>query len=237
MSYPGDPAGGQQPAYPYSDGHGGFQPQQPQPGPFGQPQPQSGPPAPGQPYPPQQGFGSEPAPPYSGGYGYDPNQHAPTSGAFGPQMNPPVSGMPTSGPTAPPARRSPAMAIFASLMVVFLLATAVLTVLYFTKNNDYNEQRRTAAERQENINTLTTDLNKAKDDLKKAQDELANTKRDLGGAQGQADELKRQKGVISQCIRLLAEASDAAEAGNAALATQKQAEAAPICDQAGKYLD
>jgi hypothetical protein len=35
----------------------------------------------------------------------------------------------------------------------------------------------------------------------------------------------------------LAEASQATQAGNAALATQKQAEAEPVCDEAGGYLD
>ena len=41
MSYPGDPAGGQQPAaYPYSDGQGAYQ-QPPNQNPFGAPQPLS----------------------------------------------------------------------------------------------------------------------------------------------------------------------------------------------------
>jgi hypothetical protein len=239
MSYPGDPAGGQQPAYPYSDGQGAYQPQA-NPSPFGAPQPQSGPPAPGQPYSGAPAFGSEPAPSYGSGY-YDPNAPgAPTSGAYGPAMSTPVSGpgAPIGGPGAPAgSRRAPTTAIFASLMVVFLLATAVLTVLYVTKNGDYNEQKKTSAERQQNINALNGEVQKTKDELAKTQEELATTKRDLGGSQAQADELKRQKAVISKCITLLGEASEAAEAGNAALAQQKQAEAEPICNEAGRYLD
>ena len=261
MSYPGDPAGQQQ-AYPYSDGQGAYQPPA-QSSPFGAPQPQPGPPAPAQAQPysspsafdpaPQQGqpyasptFGADPAHSYGGGYGYDPNQPmgaAPTSGAYGPNMTAPISGAapPISGPGAPtgpaPARRSPATAIFASLMVVFLLATAILTVLFVTKNGDYNDQKKVSAQRQENINGLQSDLDKTKADLQKAQDDLAATKRDLGGAQGQADELKRQKAVISKCINLLVEASRAAAAGNAALANAKEAEAQPVCAEADRYLD
>lgn len=246
MSYPGDPAGGQQPAYPYSDGQGAYQPPPAHPSPFGAPQPQSGPPAPGmgapgQPYSSPPSFSPDPGPSY-GGYGYDPNSPggAPTSGAFGPSMTAPISGpgAPISGPGVPaPARRSPAMPIFASLAVVFLLAAAILTVLFITKNGDYNDQKKVASQRQENINSLQADLDKTKADLQKAQDDLAATKRDLGGAQGQADELKRQKAVISRCITLAGEAADAAAAGNAALANAKRAEAAPVCDEAGKYLD
>jgi hypothetical protein len=257
MSYPGDPAGGQQPAYPYSDGQGAYQ-QPPNQSPFGAPQPQSGPPAAqpyaqpafgadpagaGQPYG-QPAFGADPGPAY-GGYGYDPNAPgaAPTSGGYGPNMAPPISGPglpPVSGPGVPPTttgRRSPAMAIFASLMVVFLLATAILTVLYVTKNGDYNDQKKVSAQRQDNINALQSDLDKTKADLQKAADDLAATKRDLGGAQGQADELKRQKSVISRCINLLVEASQAAAAGNAGLANAKEAEAQPVCAEADKYLD
>jgi hypothetical protein len=255
MSYPGDPAGGQQPAYPYSDGQGGYQ-QPAAPGPFGAPQPQSGPPAPGmapgQPYSSPPAYSPEPGPSYSpdpgpaygGGYGYDPNQPgaAPTSGAFGPGMTAPISGpgMPVSGaaPGAPaPARRGPATGIFAGLMVLFLLATAVLAVLFITKNGDYNEQKQVSAQRQENINKLQGDLDKTKQDLQKSADDLAAAKRDLGGAQGQADELKRQKAVISKCITLLGEAGQAQAQGNTALANSKRAEADPICDEAGRYLD
>ena len=244
MSYPGDPAGGQQPAYPYSDGQGAYQ-QPPSQSPFGAPQPQSGPPAPqpGQPYSSPPAYGPEPAPSY-GGYGYDPNPPGavPTSGAFGPSMTAPISGpgAPISGPGGAPvttARRSPAMPIFASLAALFLLATAVLAVLFVTKSGDFNDQKKVSAQRQENINSLQGDLDKAKTDLQKSQEELAATKRDLGGAQGQADELKRQKTVISRCINLLVEAGQAQAAGNAALANAKRAEADSICDEAFKYLD
>lgn len=250
MSYPGDPAAGQQPQYPYGDpNQGGFQ--SPAASPFGQPQPQSAPPAPSQPYsaPPAQqysappGYGPDPAStaPYSSppgaGYGYDPNAAGlpPTSGAYGPSM-------PTSGPVGafgaptPPSGppKSKMVPIFASLMVVFLLATAVVSVLYITKSGDYNEKTKAAAAKEAQ---LSGDLKKTQDDLKKAQDDLAASKRDLTGAQGQADELKRQKTVISNCIRLLGEAGDASRAGNAALAAQKEAEAEPICNEAGRYLD
>ena len=248
MSYPpygdGNQGGYQpppaQPGSPYGDGNqGGFAPPQ-QPAPFGQPQPQSAPPAPGQPFSsppapnqpyssPPAGYGPEPAPSFSGpGYGNDPYAAGlpPTSGpALGPGMGPvPPSGQP----------KNKLVPIFAALMVVFLLATAVVTVLYITKNGDYNDYKKAANTKEQQ---LSGDLKKTQDDLKKAQEDLASTKRDLGGAQDQADELKRQKQVISNCIRLLVEAGDAAEAGNAALAQQKSAEATPVCNEADRYLD
>jgi hypothetical protein len=253
MSYPGDPAGQQQP-YPYSDGQGAYQqpPAPPPPGPFGQPQPQSGPPAPGigpagQPYSSPPAFGPEPGPAYGGGFGYDPNQPgaAPTSGAYGPHMTAPISGPgmlpPVSGPGVPvgptPPRRSMAVPILASLAVVCLLAASILGVLYATKTGDYNDQKKVSAERQATIDQTTQDLDKTKADLQKSQDDLAATKRDLGGAQGQADELKRQKAVISKCINLLVEAGRLSAAGNAAGANAKQAEAQPVCAEADRYLD
>lgn len=277
MSYPGDPAGNQQPAYQFQDGNypppptqdgpgypppgqpGGFgappqgqpgglgyPPQQGQPGGFGAP-PQSGPPA--------QGAGSQAGfPPPSFGpeqtapYGYDPN--APQSGpAFGgPPMSgpafggPPMSGPAFGGPGAPGAaprrgRRGPATAILGSLAVLFLLATAVLAVLFLGKSGDYDEQKRTATQRQETIDTLNKDVSKLKDDVKRIEGERDNAKRDLGGAQGQADELKRQKQVISRCLTLAAEVGDAAEKGDNAAFQAKRKEAEPVCAEADKYLD
>jgi outer membrane murein-binding lipoprotein Lpp len=129
------------------------------------------------------------------------------------------------------------MAIFASLMVFFLLVTAVLTVLFVTKTGDYNEQKKTATQRQQTIDTLNADVERLKNDVKRVEGERDAAKRDLGGAQGQADELKRQKQVISNCLTLAAEAADAADAGNAALAQQKRNEARPVCEEAGRYLD
>jgi hypothetical protein len=252
MSYPpygdGNQGGFQPPPAqpPYSDGgQGGFQPPPAQPGPFGQPQPQSAPPAPSQPYsappapgqpysappasqpyPAPPGYGPEPAPSFSGpGYGNDPY----ASGL------PPTSGPALMGPTPPGGQpKSKLMPLFASLMVVFLLATAVVTVLYVTNNGDYNDYKKAANTKEQQ---LSGDLKKTQDDLKKAQEDLASTKRDLGGAQDQADELKRQKQVISNCIKLLGELGAASRAGNTALAQQKEAEATPVCNEADRYLD
>jgi peptidoglycan hydrolase CwlO-like protein len=124
--------------------------------------------------------------------------------------------------------------IFASLMAVFLVAATIFAVLFVTKSGDYNDQKKTAA-------TTKTDLEaklaKSEADLKKAQEDLANTKRDLGGSQAQADELARQKAVISKCFRLLIEASQAIQAGNQALADQKRAEYTPVCNEADRYID
>jgi outer membrane murein-binding lipoprotein Lpp len=241
----------------------GYGPPAQQPGygspPQGPADPQSGPPA-AAPFPPPgqaPTYGSDPGP--YGGY-YDPNtppvSSPPTSGSptytaqlagppagapGGPPMMAPMSGppgAPTSGFGAgPPARRSPVMAIAASAAVFFLLATAVLTVLYITRNGDYNEQKRTVAQRDQNIQSLSAEVDKLKNDLKRVETERDTAKRDLGGAQGQADELKRQKQVISRCINLLGEAGAAARRGDSATADAKSKEADQVCPEAFRYLD
>jgi outer membrane murein-binding lipoprotein Lpp len=257
MSYPGDPAAGQPPQqYPYSDGsgypppnQGGYQ-QQPSPGGYMPPQ-QPGPigaPDSAPPFVPQPtstpAYGQDPNAGF-GGY-YDPNAQAsapPSSGM--PYSGPPMAVQPVSGPVAgaplgpsqPGQRKSPATAIFASLMVLFLLATAVLAVLYGTRTGDYNDEKKTVAARDTEITGLKADVEKLKADVKRVEGERDTAKRDLGGAQGQADELKRQKQVISNCINLLVEAGQAESAGNAALAQQKNAEADKVCDEAFRYLD
>jgi hypothetical protein len=129
------------------------------------------------------------------------------------------------------------MPIFAGLAVLFLLATAVLTVLYVTRNGDYNDQKRTVAQRDQSIQGLNGDVERLKNDLKRAETERDNARRDLGGAQGQADELKRQKAVISKCLNLLGEATAAARRGDSATAAAKEKEADPVCDEAARYLD
>jgi septal ring factor EnvC (AmiA/AmiB activator) len=110
-------------------------------------------------------------------------------------------------------------------------------VLYVTKNGDYNDAKKTVAARDETIKTQNDEKTKLQADLKSAQQDLENTKRDLGGAQGQADELKRQKQVISKCISLLGEAGQARAKGDTATADAKEKEADPVCDEAGRYLD
>jgi len=296
MSYPGDPAGGQQqPSYQYPDGSG--YPQQ-NPAWQGQPAhqpsweaPDSGPPASAPFAPPGQApaYGQSPgqAPGQSPAYGQDPGQYGggyydpntppasnpPTSGSpmygghmpgqmsgppmAGPQMSAPpmsgpqMSGPPMSGPGGPPmsgapvggfgaapaARRSPTTAILASVAVLFLLATAVLTVLYITRNGDYNEQKRTVAQRDQNIQDLNRDVERLKNDLKRVEGERDVAKRDLGGSEAQAAELKRQRSVISRCLTLLGQSGEAARKGDAATADAKSKEAKPVCDEAFTYLD
>jgi hypothetical protein len=84
---------------------------------------------------------------------------------------------------------------------------------------------------------LNADVDKLKNDVKRVEGERDAAKRDLGGAQGQADELKRQKQVISNCISLLGQAGDLTRRGDTAGAAAKEKQAEPICAEAGKYLD
>ena len=116
--------------------------------------------------------------------------------------------------------------------LLFGRRTAVLAVLYGTRNSDYNDQKKAADRRQEQVTKTSDDLKKAQEDLAKAQGELANTKRDIDTAQARAEELGRQKTVLWTCLQLLNEAAQAEVAGNPALAAQKRAEGVPICREA-----
>jgi septal ring factor EnvC (AmiA/AmiB activator) len=139
------------------------------------------------------------------------------------------------GPVGPPrARRGAATVVLAVLMVLFLVLAGVTTTMLVLKNGDYN---RTVAQRDLTITNQNQQIDKVKGDLQQTKDDLDKTRTDLGGSQKQADELKRQKQVISQCISLLGEASDANKRGDPTTANAKLTEAKPVCDEAGKYLD
>jgi hypothetical protein len=132
-------------------------------------------------------------------------------------------------PVAPPDR-SPWLSIVASAAAFLLLVSAIMTVLFVTRNVAYQEHKRTAQ-------TLDSENRKLREDLKKAETERDLAKRDLGGAQGQADELTRQKQVISNCLNLLAEAGTAARNGDQPTSDAKSKEAEPICQEAFRYLN
>jgi septal ring factor EnvC (AmiA/AmiB activator) len=119
-------------------------------------------------------------------------------------------------------------------MVLFLLLAGVMTTMLVLKNGDYNK---TVAQRDVTISNQNTQIDRLKGDLQQTKDDLDKTRTDLGGSQKQADELKRQKQVISNCITLLGEASDANRRGDTTTANAKLTEAKPVCDEAGKYLD
>jgi len=81
------------------------------------------------------------------------------------------------------------------------------------------------------------EIDQLKLDLQSAKDEVERVRQDLTGTQNAADELRRQKGVISRCLNLLAEASFLAEQGRTSQARTKLNEATPVCDEAERYLD
>jgi outer membrane murein-binding lipoprotein Lpp len=141
------------------------------------------------------------------------------------------------GPAMAPPRRTPWTPILAAVAAFLLLTSVIMGVLFITRNSGYNQQKRTATERQHTIDSLNSDAQKLRDDLKKAEAERDAAKRDLGGAQGQADELTRQKQIISHCLNLLAEAGTAARNGDQATSAAKTKEADPICQEAFRYLN
>ncbi|WP_203931238.1 hypothetical protein [Virgisporangium ochraceum] len=174
------------------------------------------------------GHGPYPAP-YSGGgaYGYDFTTPAPSAAS-------PVSSISPTGQDGSVGgrRRRTAVPLLASLLGVFVLATAVLAVLYADRNGDYNDRRKVAEQRQEQLARTSSDLKKAQEALARVESDLATAKRDLATSQARADELGRQKTVLWKCLQLLNESAQAELAGNAALAQQKSAEAVPICREA-----
>ncbi|GIJ48280.1 hypothetical protein Val02_51660 [Virgisporangium aliadipatigenens] len=211
MAYPGDPAQ-QQPQQYYQDGAG--YPAQPAPGYHDPNFPASGPPVSGTPY---SGV------PYSG----PPMAVQPISG--------PVTG-PGPGPATPGGGRNQSTVVFASLTVLLLLVTAVLGVLYGTKSGDYNDEKRTVAARDADLAGTRSDLEKTKADLEKTKKDLDAANAALKDSQTDADELKRQKQVIANCINLLIEAGRAQSAGDTATAAAKDAEADKVCDEAFRHL-
>ena len=195
--------------------------------------------------PPTSGPPVEPTRPMSsGGYppspGYAPSPAYPPAGAYAA----PVSG----GPYAPapvamaaPPRKGRAGTIVLSIVTVFLLLGAgALGALFMSTSNklDRTEKTLTAqvSERDTKIGSQDDQIEQLRKDLQASKDELAETKQTLTGTQNNAEEIKRQKGVIVKCLNLLAEASMLADQGKTSQARAKLAEANPVCDEADRYL-
>ncbi|GII24194.1 hypothetical protein [Planosporangium mesophilum] len=173
------------------------------------------------------------APPVSGTpYG----QSAPAWGQqpypTGPAFTPPLPGS-----TTPRAKRGPLVPILAVLSAVLFLSTAGLGVLFAVEHGAKSRTEKTLSQRTSTLAAKSSELDRTRSDLQRANDELSRAKTDLSGSKNQADELKRQKAVISKCFTLLGELGQAAEAGDRATVTKKQAEVQTACREADRYLE
>ncbi|HET6213022.1 MAG TPA: hypothetical protein VFE14_09135 [Micromonosporaceae bacterium] len=194
---------------------------------------------------------SYPAPPaYPSPYAAAQTSAPPTVGygqpvSGGPYQGPGYPAYPAVAASAPPAgppRRGRGWIITLSiLLALFLLATGVLTTLYVTKSGEYAKTKKDltaqVSDRDTKLAAQGIELEQAKKDMQTTKDELADAKQALTGTQNTADELKRQKAVISKCLNLLGEGSQLADEGKTSAARAKFKEAEPVCDEADKYLD
>jgi flagellar basal body-associated protein FliL len=132
--------------------------------------------------------------------------------------------------------RRPGVIAVACLLVVFVVATAVMTALFVAKSGDYTRARHTAAARSSSLQAERAHNQQLTSDLHSTRDELDKVKQDLEGVQNQADELRHEKQVIADCVNLLAQASDAQNSGDSAGAQAKLRQARAVCVEAQRYL-
>jgi uncharacterized protein HemX len=149
---------------------------------------------------------------------------------------PPVSGMAYGAPFPPP-RRSRTVPILAAVAALLFIAAAAFGGLYFAKSGDYNRKVDTLKARDATVASQQKQLTDLQAQLKTTQDQLNDANQRATGSQNQVNELTHEKQVISQCIALLGQAADAADAGNTSQAQALAKQADPICNEADKYLD
>jgi hypothetical protein len=118
--------------------------------------------------------------------------------------------------------RRPALVVAPAALTSFLLAALLLaagigiTALWAAKADQYAGAREVIATQR---------------------DDLTNLQGSLKTARNETDELKRQKQVISACLRLMSEAELASRRGDQGEVDAKTDEATPVCEEADKYLD
>jgi len=156
-----------------------------------------------------------------------------------PMSGPPGYGTPYSGPPgygAPKPKRGVAMPLFAALTVLFFLAAAVMSGLYITKSGAFDRKVNDLKARDTAISQRDSQISDLKAKVDSLQEQLDAATQKQSGTQNQLDEVTKEKQVIVNCITLLGEANQAAQAGDKATHDAKMAQAKPVCDEAGRYL-
>ncbi len=147
--------------------------------------------------------------PASGAPNYGPDQ-----GAAGPQHTmalPSVGpGEPTRFGTEQPRKRGPWIPVLTAATAVFLILAVTMTVMFVTKNGDYNNEKKVAASRQSTIDgqkKKISDLGKRLDSTKK---DLDKANKDLSGEQDTNKSLADDKATVAKCLSMLEDALVAA---------------------------
>ena len=197
---------------------------------------------------------SQPAPP--GAYAPPPAEHAKPPIGYAQPTAEPTAVMPLGAPPLPghggypgavagaapaPGSSRRGLVVLAVLCVVFFLMAGLLGGLYIGKIGELNQTRRDLSaqvrEHEATIADQKSEIDELKVQLQSAKDEVERVRQDLTGTRNAAEELRRQKDVISRCLNLLGEASLLAEQGRTSQARAKLNEAAPVCDEADRYLN
>jgi uncharacterized protein HemX len=133
----------------------------------------------------------------------------------------------------PPPPRRVGRALMVTALVLLLLVSAGAGTFSVMQTNTLNEtKQRLSADVVNRDNTISArdqEITQLKNDLQASRDELAKVKQDLTGTQNQAEELKRQKSVISRCLDLSFEFNVNGRGS--------RAEVEKVCTEANKYLE
>jgi hypothetical protein len=252
---PPDPYGQPQPM-------GGFGEQPPQQGGYGEP-PQGGqPPQGGFGGPPTSGVpGVPPTSGPGGGFGEQPTSGpgfaGPPPGPYPPEQQPPLGegpqhtmALPAMGPGGPggmppenrfaPApserKKGPWLPVLAAVAAVFLILSATMTVLYVSKNGDYNQQKKLAASRQETIDTLNTKADKLNKELASVKKQRDDAKSDLSDAKDKNADVTKERDTIGKCLTLLEDALSAAAKNDDKKVNKLLKQLQDPCNKADAYL-
>lgn len=148
---------------------------------------------------------------------------------------PPMMGVP--GPAAGGSGGRGVTIVLAITTALFFILSIAMAGMFMVTRGDLEDSKNTISSRNNTISDNNTKISDLDSRVQTLEDELEQTQTDLTGSENQADELKRQKQVISDCLTLLAESSVAAEAGDTVTAQSKSDEADPVCEEAEEYLD
>ncbi len=197
--YAGQPASG--PGYASQPASGAGYPNQPASGPgFG-----SGP-QPTAPFTPMPASG---APSYGADQGAAGQQHTMALPSMG--TGPGAPGEPSRfGTEQPQRKRGPWIPVLTAATAVFLILAVTMTVMFVTKNGDYNNEKKVAASRQSTIDgqkKKIDDLGKQLDSTKK---DLDKANQDLSGAKSTNKSLASDKATVAKCLSMLEDALVAA---------------------------
>ncbi|BCJ35943.1 hypothetical protein Athai_34460 [Actinocatenispora thailandica] len=191
-------------------------------------QPTSGPgfagPPPG-PYPPEQ--------PQAVGDGPQHTMALPAMGPGGPGGMPPENRF-ASAPSE--RKKGPWLPVLAAVAAVFLILSATMTVLYVSKNGDYNQQKKLAASRQQTIDSLNAKSDKLNKELASVKKQRDDAKSALSDAKDKNASVTKERDTIGKCLTLLEQALAAASKNDDKKVNKLLKDLQDPCNKADAYL-